>query len=107
MEEVELIESYFNKSLSEADQLKFEEKMNADEAFRQRAENHFHFLQSLHEYAERKAVKESLNNIHEEIRSESANNNTKSILWKNWSTIAIAASVALICTIGTFFALQF
>lgn len=105
MEEVELFEKYFNGELSEAERSSFENRMKNDPEFRNRAESHFAFLKSLHLYGERKALKQTLDDIHGEM--ESVVSNTESRWKKSWPTIAVAASVALICTVGTFIALRF
>ncbi|MGC4022610.1 MAG: serine protease [Cyclobacteriaceae bacterium] len=108
MEELELIEKYFKKELTEAERITFEERMNADESFRERAQSHFKLLNSFKQYADRKSKKEALNRIHEEMNlSLVPKVEIKVSNWqKHWPSIAIAASVALICTIGTFLVLQ-
>ncbi|MBI3482544.1 MAG: trypsin-like peptidase domain-containing protein [Bacteroidetes bacterium] len=112
MEEIELFEKYFKKELSEADQLAFEEKMRADESFGKRAENHFLLLKSMKQYGDRKSKKEALNKIHEELNlsTEVFPTVIETINISRWEkygrTAAIAASVALICTVGTFFGLR-
>ena len=112
MEEVELFDKYFRKELSEADQLKFEERMKTDASFRERAETHFLLLRSFKQFADRKAKKEALNKIHTEMNfSSDVTLSTKTVSIGRWEkygrTMAIAASVALVCTIGTFLTLQF
>jgi S1-C subfamily serine protease len=112
MEELELFDKYFRKELSVADQLAFEEKMKADAAFRERAEQHFLFLRSFKQYGDRKAKKAALTKIHDEMNlSDETVPSTKTVKISGWErygrTMSIAASVALFCTIGAFFALQF
>jgi len=111
MEEVELFDKYFKKELSAADQVAFEEKMKADASFRGRAENHFLLLRSFRQYTDRKAKKEALNKIHAEMNFSSANSTTTKTVsigrWEKYGrTMAIAASVALFCTVGTFLLMQ-
>lgn len=106
MEEVELFEKYFNNALNEAEKLSFEEKIRIDGSFKQRAESHFAFLRSIQEYGSRKELKQTLDQIHSELEVPVIE--IKTSRWeKYWPTVAIAACVALICTIGTFFTLQY
>ncbi|GHN00590.1 hypothetical protein WSM22_20790 [Cytophagales bacterium WSM2-2] len=106
MEELELIEKYFNKELNEAELLSFEDKMKSDESFRERAEGHFLFLNSLKTYGVQKELKLKLNEIHEELGLATDEKTVKTRWEKYWPTLAVAASVALLCTVGTFFALR-
>ena len=103
MEEIELIERYFNKALTNDERSSFEERMSRDEAFRQRAEDHFLFLRSLHSYGDRMETKALLDEIHTALELPA---DQKKSRWVNWTTLGVAASVALICTIGTFLALR-
>src|SRR5258706_5331168 len=107
MEELELFEKYLSKELSEAERIAFEKKMEADGAFRERAENHFLFLKSLKQFGDRKLKKEALNKIHRELNLRPEVKSVKISRWEKYGrTTAIAACVALVCTVGTFFALR-
>src|SRR5258707_9091833 len=108
MEEVELFEKYFTKELSEAERIAVEERMQKDLKFRERAENHFLLLKSLRQYGDRKSKKEALNKIHEEMNFSAEVKAARGSRWEKYGrTMAIAASVALVSTIGTFFALKY
>ena len=108
MKELELIEKYFKKELSESELSVFEEKMRTDESFRERAENHVELLNLFKQFGDRKSKKEALNRIHEEMNlSLVPQVEVKISRWqKYWPSVAIAASVALVCSIGTFLVLQ-
>lgn len=108
MDELELIEKYFGKELSDKDRLAFEKKMHSDDLFRQRAEDHIQFLKSFKQYGDRKSKKEALNKIHGEMNFSTEAKVIRISRWEKYGrTVAIAASVALVCTIGTFFALKY
>lgn len=108
MDELELIERYFGKELNEKDRAAFEKRMHDDVLFRQRAEDHIQFLKSFKQYGDRKLKKEALDKIHEEMNFSAE---TKVIPLSRWEkygrSVAIAASVALLCTIGTLFTLKY
>lgn len=108
MEELELIEKYFGKELSEKDRAAFEKRMHDDGLFRQRAEDHIQFLKSFKQYGDRKLKKEALSKIHEEMNFSTEAKVVPLSRWEKYGrTVTIAASVALLCTVGTFFALKF
>jgi len=108
MEELELIEKYFGKELGEKDRAAFEKRMHDDGLFRQRAEDHIHFLKSFKQYGDRKVKKEALNKIHEQMNFATEAKVVPLTRWEKYGrTVAIAASVALLCTVGTFFALKY
>ena len=108
MEELELIEKYFSKELNEKDRAAFEKKMHTDDLFRQRAENHIQFLKSFKHYGDRKSKKEALNKIHLEMNFSPEAKVVPLSRWEKYGrTVTIAASVALVSTIGTFFALKY
>jgi S1-C subfamily serine protease len=108
MEELELIEKYFKKELNEAQRIAFEKRMQEDEAFKARAENHIQFLKSLKQYGDRKLKKEALDKIHSEMDLSSEVKVVPLSRWERYGrTMTIAASVALVCTVGAFFALRY
>lgn len=108
MEELELFERYLSRDLSGAERIAFEKRMEADAAFRERAETHFLFLKSLKQYGDRKLKKDALNKIHEEMNFFAEVKAARISRWERYGrTVAIAASVALVSTIGTFFALKY
>ena len=108
MDELELIEKYFGKELSEKDRAAFEKRMHDDSLFRQRAEDHIQFLKSFKQYGDRKLKKDALNKIHDEMNFPAEAKVVPLSRWEKYGrTVAIAASVALFCTVGTFFALKY
>ena len=108
MEELELIEKYFGKELSEKDRSAFEKRMHSDNLFRQRAEDHIQFLKSFKQYGDRKSKKEALNKMHQEMNFSTEAKVVRLSRWEKYGrTMTIAASVALVCTVGTFFALKY
>jgi len=103
-----LIEKYFGKELNEKDRAAFEKRMHDDGLFRQRAEDHIQFLKSFKQYGDRKLKKEALNKIHEEMNFSTEAKVVPLSRWERYGrTVTIAASVALLCTVGTFFALKY
>ncbi|HTH55286.1 MAG TPA: serine protease [Cyclobacteriaceae bacterium] len=108
MEELELIEKYFSRELNEKERGAFEKKMHDDDLFRQRAEDHIQFLKSFKQYGDRKLKKEALEKIHDEMDFSTEAKVVPLSRWEKYGrTVAIAASVALLCTVGTFFALKY
>jgi serine protease Do len=107
MEEIELIEKYFNGELAESEKRSFEARMNNDAPFREHAERHFAFLKSLYVYADRNKTRAILNEIHEELEpSLTADAKESKRRRISWPTVAVAASVALLCSVGTFIAFR-
>jgi S1-C subfamily serine protease len=110
IEELELIERYFRNELNSAELQAYEKRMQEDESFRQKAEEHIQFLKSLRQYGDRKAKKDALNKIHEELNFVIEPTKQVRIIgrWERYGrTMAVAASVALVCTLGAFFALKY
>jgi S1-C subfamily serine protease len=107
--ELELVEDYFNNALGAEERLALENRMKNDPAFREEAESHLIFLKSLQEYSNKKILQENLNRIHDEMQAtEPAPSETKASGWRSlWPSIAVAASVALVSTVGTYFTLRY
>lgn len=108
MDELELIEKYFSKELGEKDRVAFEKRMHSDDLLRQRAEDHIQFLKSFKQYGDRKSKKEALDKIHDEMNFSTEAKVVRLSRWERYGrTMMMAASVALVCTVGTFFALRY
>jgi S1-C subfamily serine protease len=107
--ELEQLESYFNNALTVEEGEAIDRRMKDDSVFRAEAEKHFLFLRSLKEFSGRKIFKENLNQIHEEmLATELTPSDSARGRWKNlWPSIAVAASVALVSTVGTYFTLRY
>jgi serine protease Do len=104
MEEIELFDRYNNKQLSERERLAFEQRLSTEEDFRQRAKKHFHFIESLQRYDSRKELKQTLNRFHEERNT--AATSIFSFFRKQATTLAIAATVAVITSTAVLLLLQ-
>jgi len=100
-EDLDLIDKYIAGALNQEEHAFFNERILSDLSFREQLETQQAFLKSLTEYDERKSVKQLLNTIHEEL--ETTDIKKESRVYKLWPTIGIAASVALVCAIGTLF----
>lgn len=107
--ELELVEGYFNGTLAQEERLAIENRMKSDPEFRREAEDHIAFLKSLREYSSQKLLKENLNQIHEEmLLAELTTSDSAPSRWRNlWWSGAIAASVALVSTLATYFTLRY
>ncbi|NBP68831.1 MAG: serine protease [Cytophagia bacterium] len=107
IEEADLLDGYASGILSERDKMQIEERMNIDASFKERVEAHVLIVRALKEYEERKSLKKTLDTIHNELDISTHLNAQKSKqsyrLQSYLPTIAVAASVALICVVGAFF----
>ncbi len=107
---MDLFDRYATGSLSEDDKMQFEESMINDPSFKERVEAHLLFVRTFKEHGDRKSLKKTLDNIHSEqdnaphILVEKSKQGYR--LQRIWPTIAVAASVALICVAGGFFMLM-
>lgn len=101
MEEIELIDGYYRNLLSQEERAKFEQRLREDSAFRERVDKHIRFLEVFRDYGRRKALSETLDEIHAEALSAPAVQHVS--LWKKYlPSLAIAASVALVSIVGTY-----
>ncbi len=100
-EELELIDSFLLGLLSQEKQSLVEEKMKNDPSFRLRVEEHQSFLKSLKEYDDHKTLKMTLNEI--QMGADISSNRKSFSMRMLWPTVGIAASVALLCAVGTLF----
>jgi serine protease Do len=104
---IELLDQYAAGKLSAEDAAALEQRLKADPAFREKAEQHAAFVQELKFFGERNALREHLNEIHTSIDTvhiplaeKPARNK------KYWPMLAVAASVALLCIFGTVYFTQ-
>ncbi len=102
-EELDLIDKYITSTLSQEEQSLFEEKMNDDHSFRGQVETQRVFLKSLKDYDSRKSVKQLLNEIHQGVEKTTEVKGESISPRRLWPTIGIAATVALVCAVGTLF----
>jgi serine protease Do len=73
MTEIALIEAYYEKTLSQAERLQFETRMQTDVAFAERVQQQLEFLQNLHSmrmHNKRKTLQAKLNSFHAEMLAE-------------------------------------
>jgi serine protease Do len=102
-EDLDLIDKHIAGTLSQEEHALFNERMKDDLSFREQLETQQTFLKSLKEYDERKSMKQSLNTIHRELGTETDVKKESARVYRLWPTIGIAASVALVCAMGTLF----
>lgn len=137
MTEIELIEHYRSNSLSEAEMLQFEHRMQTDVVFAERVQQHLDFIKDLKNYGKRKNLKAKLDMFHTEMEHENlltqTNNQTNSqannqnsakivefgiatptkkydfasLRRKYMPTIAVAASVGIFTALCTLYALDY
>jgi S1-C subfamily serine protease len=103
--ELEIVDKYFKNSLNEEERLALEEKMKSDPAFKREVEEHFTFLKSLNRYSERKALKQNLDSFHTEIEAKIEKTSVGNRIGL-WTTLGLAASVALVSALITFFMMR-
>ncbi len=101
--ELELVDKYFKNSLSADEKLAFEEKMKSDPAFKKETDEHLQFLSSLNQYSDRKNLKLTLDSFHQELQPKTQPAEKGLGLW---TTIGLAASVALVSALVTFFMIR-
>jgi len=124
MTELELIEHYRTHSLTEAEMLQFEHKLQTDVAFAERVQQHLDFIKDLKVYGKRKTLKTKLNMFHAELESETSmaqvlqttkltvSSPTKkydftALRRKYMPTIAVAASVGIFTAFCTLYAVDY
>jgi serine protease Do len=96
----ELFDKRVKGQLSAEELVGFEARMKTDPLFRQKAEEHSALIKDLQFFGERKEIKSILDEVHASLSNASVPK-TKTIIWKSWHIAAIAASIALICVVGT------
>lgn len=97
----ELCDRYAKGQLSVDDRAAFEERMRSDSSFRQKAEEHAELIAALKHYGDRNQLRQLLDEIHSSIDSSEKNVPKKVLAFRFWPMAAVAASVALICIVGT------
>jgi len=102
-EDLDLVDKYIAGTLNQEEHALLNERMRIDLSFREQLETQQAFLKSLKEYDERKSVKQLLNTFHKELGTVTDVKKESVRVYKLWPTIGIAASVALVCAIGTLF----
>ncbi len=107
---IKRIESYLLQEMGEQEKLQFEEERKNNAALDQKVVEHIEFLESIKTYGETRSLKSAMNTIHEEIdvaalKEEVVERKTKLVeLWSRYKrNLAIAATVAIITTLGTLF----
>lgn len=100
--ELDLLDNYFKNTLSEEERISLENRMKEDPSFQKEASEHLHFLNSLQGYSVRKEVKHKLDTFHQELTPKNIKPQT-SFGWNTWTTLGMAASVAFISALATFF----
>ena len=107
---IKRLESYLLHEMDEQGRLTFEEERNTNAAFDQKVVEHIEFLKSIKNFGETKALKSAMNSIHEEIdilslKEDVVERKTKiAELWNKYKrNLAIAATVAILTTLGTLF----
>lgn len=103
-EDLDLIDSYIAGTLSSEEHALVNERMRSDPSFREQLETQQAFLKSLKEYDDRNSLKKLVNIFHDELGGDTTDIKKElPRVFKLWPTIGIAASVALVCAIGTLF----
>jgi serine protease Do len=101
------LEQYANGTLPPEERALLERKMQEDESFRIKADEHLKFISSLRQFASREKVKKSLEEWHLQLDASAYQVSPKKNVNTNyWSLIAVAASVALFCVVGTLLIMQ-
>ena len=95
----EYIEKYLEGRLEAEELLKFEQRLKTDAAFASEVDSAKLFYKEIKSFGARKELKEQLNHIHSENFSEAKPKGFS--VWINYRQLAIAASVALVTSIGS------
>jgi len=104
---IELIENYLNGLLDNDSIIAFEERMKTDPTFNAEVQSTKLFLKELNAFGKRKTIKNQLNEFHSELEETSSLKKAKIFNLKTYfKIISVAASVAIITTIGTFFTVK-
>ena len=104
--DLDLIDKYIAGTLSKEEHILCSERLGNDPSFCEQLETQQAFLKSLKEYDDRKAVKQLLNTFHKELGIAADTKREPVRVYKLWPTVGIAASVALVCVIGTLFMMR-
>lgn len=100
-DENELFDQYVKGLLSSEEAAAFEERLRTDTEFRRKAEEHQILVKELKSFHERNEVRQVLNDEHESIEKIRTLQPENLSRLKFWPMAAVAASVAMICIVGT------
>lgn len=105
----EHIEDYLEGRLQGEALASFEEKLRTNAAFASEVDAFHTFTQKLKSHGKRKELKDKLAGIHQEMGQEAVRplKGKRVFLFEHYRTIAVAASVALVTSIGTLFLVQY
>lgn len=105
---IKKIEAYLFQELSEKEKLNFENLRYTNPTFDNKVVEHLDFLKNIKAYGEKKALKNQMNKIHDDlnindiIHSITETSSTIINFWHRYkNNFAVAASVAIVCTIIT------
>ncbi|TAH00122.1 MAG: serine protease [Sphingobacteriales bacterium] len=105
---IKKIEAYLFQELSEKEKLNFEDLRSTNPALDNKVVEHLNFLKNIKAYGEKKALKSQMDQIHAGLNlndiTHSVTETSSTIIdfWRRYkNNLAIAASVAIICTIIT------
>jgi serine protease Do len=105
---IKKIEAYLFQELSEKEKADFENQRSTNPALDHKVVEHLNFLKTIQNYGEKKSLKTEMNNIHASLNlndiTHSVTEASSSIinLWRRYkSNFAIAATVAIFCTVAT------
>lgn len=96
----ELIEKYFEGTASQEEISLYETRLQNDSIFANDVHNYIALKKGLVVYAKRKKLLQQLNIAHNEMSIKKSNANIIS-LYKKWKPLLVAASVAVLISIGT------
>jgi S1-C subfamily serine protease len=106
---IELMDDYVREKLSPSQAAAFELRMSQDETLRQKVEAHRSLIHSFVEYGKRKDLKVILDEAHSELKTEEkVIPFQKSVSERKnyWLLTGIAASLAFICIVSTWYVVQ-
>ncbi|MDX5345767.1 MAG: serine protease [Hymenobacteraceae bacterium] len=111
---LEAIEDYLHDRMSAEARASFEQAMLSDPVLAQQVQEHRLLLQSLRQFGRRKSLKKKLNLIHAEMEAEQQPEEQVRKLPNGWkvfysrhaSTMAVAASVAVLTFLATWFSVN-
>jgi S1-C subfamily serine protease len=105
---IDQLDNYMKGTLSADERLALENRMKKDDSFRQIAEEHFKFASALKQFGEREALRQLLNDYHQDLQEEHTPKQIPTVrmsggskIKRYWPTIAVAASVAFVSIMGT------
>ncbi|MFD2245934.1 S1 family peptidase [Pontibacter ruber] len=107
------IERYLSGGMAAEEKAAFEALINTDLRLAEKVREHEQLLKAMHQYGQRKSLKQQLNRIHAEMEAEAepikvtATPAPWQVFWKRHAqTVAVAASVSLLSVFGTLWSVQ-